>query len=279
MKSVMRRLGLSGWMSIQEFFKSLARKDTVREKSRYDLRAEFELELMADQKMLGEGIESVDRKHQFPYLEFYEVIGKSLTPRMDVLEIGAGTGKHSRVLVESGAHITLLDLSDKSLSVCRARFGSAVNTICASMDEIPLPDDSFDFVIANGALSYANFDKTVSEIIRVMKPGGSVILLDSLNHNPVYRLNRLVHYLKGDRSWSTLTRMPTIGNVEYLQAFFKNSKFKSYGTFLWLLPLIGFLVPDSKARKILSKLEVRNSTSKYGFKFLFIGSSLIKAKK
>ena len=271
-------LQLSSRISVQKLFKLWAQNDSMREKSRYDLRAELELELITERKLLHEGIQSVDRKHQFPYLEFYEKIRRSLNPKMDVLEIGSGTGKHSGVLVESGARITLLDLSDKSLSVCRARFGSVVTTICASMDDIPVPDNSFDFVIANGALSYANFEKTVSEIIRVIKPGGSVILLDSLNHNPIYRLNRFIHFLRGDRSWSTLTRMPTIGNVKYLQKFFKTSEFKSFGAFLWLLPFIGFLLPDSKARKILPKLEMSNSTSKYGFKFLFVGSSLIKSK-
>jgi ubiquinone/menaquinone biosynthesis C-methylase UbiE len=53
-------------------------------------------------------------------------------------------------------------------------------------------------------------DKVLDEIYRVLKNKGAFIAIDSLNNNPIYRLNRYLHYLKGERSLSTIARMPDL---------------------------------------------------------------------
>ena len=40
----------------------------------------------------------------------------------------------------------------------------------------------------------------MNEIYRVLKQGGILIIVDSLNHNPVYKFNRWIHYLYGNNN-------------------------------------------------------------------------------
>lgn len=47
-----------------------------------------------------------------------------------------------------------------------------------------------------------------NEIRRILRSNGMFICLDSLNQNLVYRANCWLHYIRGNRSKSTLKRMP-----------------------------------------------------------------------
>ena len=56
--------------------------------------------------------------------------------------------------------------------------------IQASFDRLPWPDDVIDLAIYNGSLHYsADYGATVREALRVLAPGGRVVILDS----PFYR--------------------------------------------------------------------------------------------
>jgi ubiquinone/menaquinone biosynthesis C-methylase UbiE len=45
-------------------------------------------------------------------------------------------------------------------------------------------------IVSAGSLSYGDNDKVLDEIYRVLKNKGAFIAIDSLNNNPIYRLNR-----------------------------------------------------------------------------------------
>jgi ubiquinone/menaquinone biosynthesis C-methylase UbiE len=88
----------------------------------------------------------------------------------------------------------------ESLALCIKKYPRIVNSLCADMKSIPVPENSFDFIVANGALSYGDYHLISNEILRVVKPHGSVIFMDSLNHNPTYRTNRFIRSLVGSRT-------------------------------------------------------------------------------
>jgi ubiquinone/menaquinone biosynthesis C-methylase UbiE len=87
----------------------------------------------------------------------------------------------------------VLDISEKSLAVCKSLF-SEVQTRVGNIEKIPLESNSIDIVLAAGSLSYGDHQKVRNEILGVLKPEGSLIVLDSLNHNLAYRMNRYIHY-------------------------------------------------------------------------------------
>ncbi len=215
------------------------------------------------------GIEGISPLHTKPYLAYYSVIGQLIGSNSSVLEIGAGTGRHTGVIAQTGAHITALDISDKSLQVLKMRTSEKVKTLCASMDSIPVVDSSFDFIVSAGALSYADFEKVWKEIKRLLKPGGCLIVLDTLNHIPVYRINRFLHFLMRRRTFLTLRRMPKMSQINQMRAQFFYSTLSTYGELYWIQIILKFFVGFEKANKAIATLE-NTAPSKWGFKFLLV---------
>jgi ubiquinone/menaquinone biosynthesis C-methylase UbiE len=171
--------------------------DKQIELDRYDVRARSTLSnavgTLADVEL---GSASMPHYLRTPYV-CYEMHAKSLiTSQHKVLELGAGSGLHSWALVQSGAQVICTDISPNSLKVLAHQYASrgiAVETQVADIEKLPFPDDSFDVVASAGCLSYGQPALVDTEIRRVLRAGGMFICVDSLNHNPIYRLNRLLH--------------------------------------------------------------------------------------
>ena len=96
------------------------------------------------------------------------------------------------------------------------------------MEFLPFASGSFDLVAMAGSLSYGDNDRVLRELHRVLRSGGTLVCVDSLNHNPIYRFNRWVHYRFGERSRSTLQRMPTLGLLEQYQAAFGEAQIRYF---------------------------------------------------
>jgi ubiquinone/menaquinone biosynthesis C-methylase UbiE len=96
-----------------------------------------------------------------------------------VLDIASGTGEPGLMaasIVKNGM-VTGTDLSEEMVAIAteNARKKGLKNfeTKVCSADELPFPDESFDAVICrNGVMFFPDLDKAVTEIRRVLKPGG-----------------------------------------------------------------------------------------------------------
>jgi ubiquinone/menaquinone biosynthesis C-methylase UbiE len=203
-----------------------------------------------------------------PYLCYYDFIQKMILPEMTVLEIGAGTGNHTSPLINTGAKVTLLDYSNESLLNCKLKYPTVVKTVCANMENIPIQSNSFDFIVASGSMSYGNFQKITAEIFRLLKPEGGVILVDSLNNNLVYRLNRFRHLSQRKRTLTSIFRIPTIRKIELISSKFRESEIKFYGSYLWLVLPVKIAFGSKVANNINNYLEKRFPSNKNAFKFV-----------
>jgi SAM-dependent methyltransferase len=52
-------------------------------------------------------------------------------------------------------------------------------------EQLNFPDSSFDLICGSGILHHLDLGKASSEIRRVLRPGGQVVLLEPLGHNPL----------------------------------------------------------------------------------------------
>lgn len=112
---------------------------------------------------------------------------------MKVLDIACGTGDMSFALASSGADVTGIDISAGMLEVAEAkkkkrRAGNVV-FMNASAESIPFEDESFDVVTISFGIR--NFDRRMhclSEIFRVIRPGGKLLILEfAIPRNRVWR--------------------------------------------------------------------------------------------
>jgi SAM-dependent methyltransferase len=96
-----------------------------------------------------------------------------LRPGTRVIDLGAGTGKLTRDLVPTGAHVIAVE----PLPEMRAQLEAAVpgaDVLAGSAEELPLPDDSVDAVVAASAFHWFETERALEEIHRVLVPGGAL---------------------------------------------------------------------------------------------------------
>ncbi|MBI3394742.1 MAG: bifunctional demethylmenaquinone methyltransferase/2-methoxy-6-polyprenyl-1,4-benzoquinol methylase UbiE [Spirochaetia bacterium] len=113
--------------------------------------------------------------------------GLRYRPNVCVLDLCSGTGdlaiSFSRAL-GTESQVTALDFSREMLDVLRARLASGaaplpVEVIEGDATNLPFADASFDAVsIGFGLRNIPNRQKCLSEIARVLRPGGRALILD-----------------------------------------------------------------------------------------------------
>jgi len=101
----------------------------------------------------------------------------------DVLDAGAGTGRHALRLAARGARVTAIDASREMLALARAKAAQAGATVAfreARLDQrLPFEEESFDLVVCALVLChFADFKPVVAEFARVLRPGGHLLVTD-----------------------------------------------------------------------------------------------------
>jgi ubiquinone/menaquinone biosynthesis C-methylase UbiE len=107
-----------------------------------------------------------------------------------VLELGAGTGKLTRVIAELGHDVHATDPDEAMLQILE-RVSPGIRTARASAEDIPLADGSVDVVIAGQAFHWFDLDTALPEIARVLRPGGRICLVWNARNEKIPWVRRL----------------------------------------------------------------------------------------
>ncbi|UFU13140.1 demethylmenaquinone methyltransferase [Curtobacterium sp. C1] len=99
-------------------------------------------------------------------------------PGERVLDIAAGTGTSAAALAKKGAEVTALDLSAGMIAVGRERHPE-ITFVEGDAEHLPFDDDSFDAVTISFGLRNVNDPmQAITEMLRVLKPGGRVVICE-----------------------------------------------------------------------------------------------------
>ncbi|MEC4726140.1 bifunctional demethylmenaquinone methyltransferase/2-methoxy-6-polyprenyl-1,4-benzoquinol methylase UbiE [Shewanella sp. D64] len=108
-------------------------------------------------------------------------------PGMKVLDLAGGTGdltaKFSHIVGDRG-QVTLADINDSMLKVGREKLRNKgivgnVNYVQANAEALPFPDNHFDIItIAFGLRNVTDKDAAIRSMLRVLKPGGKLLILE-----------------------------------------------------------------------------------------------------
>ena len=142
-----------------------------------------------------------------------------------VLEIGCGSGAASCLFAEGGAKVTSIDLTPAAVEMTRQNSaGLDVEVFEMDAGAQQFPDATFDYVFSWGVLHHSsNADKAFAEVRRVLKPGGSGLLM-------VYNRLSLRYYLKGLK-WLVLRgRMFRGDSFASVQRFFTDGYYHRHFT-------------------------------------------------
>ncbi|GMR10216.1 MAG: hypothetical protein BMS9Abin28_1037 [Anaerolineae bacterium] len=161
----------------------------------------------------------------------------------DVIELGAGTGRLARLLAPAVRSIHAFDASPNMLEVAAAKLSDAGlrnwGVAAADHRNLPIADRAADIVISGWSMVYlvvwnestweSELAKGLAEIRRILRPGGSIIILETLGtgHESPQPPENLVDYysfLERQRfssSWiRTDYRFESLEEAEEIVGFF-----------------------------------------------------------
>jgi len=135
-----------------------------------------------------------------------------LRPGRTVLDLAAGTGKLTRLLVPSGANVLAVEPIREMRGELERRL-RGVAALGGTAERIPLTDAYVDAVTVGQAFHWFKSAEALREIHRVLRPGGGVALVWNARdeRNPLQAaLSEIIDPLQGDtprrkqRDWKTV---------------------------------------------------------------------------
>ncbi|MFC1735912.1 class I SAM-dependent methyltransferase [Candidatus Hydrogenedentota bacterium] len=111
-------------------------------------------------------------------------------PCSRLLDVGCGTGIYFDVLSKYADHIEAIDCSEDMIRIaqqyCDENELRGINPQTGSVESLQHEDESFDVVIELDVLHHVtDFDATLNEIWRVLKPGGHFLVFEPNICNPL----------------------------------------------------------------------------------------------
>jgi ubiquinone/menaquinone biosynthesis C-methylase UbiE len=121
-----------------------------------------------------------------------------LGPGKRVLDLAAGTGKMTRLLVPTGVELVAVE----PVAGMRTAFAAAVpgvEILDGTAEALPLPDASVDAVVVAQAFHWFDQERALAEIDRVLRPGGGVALVWNLRDESVPWVADMSQIIRWDR--------------------------------------------------------------------------------
>ena len=148
-----------------------------------------------------------------------------LRPGRTVLDLAAGTGKLTRLLVPSGANVLAVEPVPEMRAELERRV-RRVAVLAGTAERIPLTDAYVDGVTVAQAFHWFDPDTALREIRRVLVPGGGLALIWNVRdeRDPLHaRISEIIDPLEGEtpqrqsRDWcALLTESPSFERSERL---------------------------------------------------------------
>lgn len=107
----------------------------------------------------------------------------NVPPTATVLDLGAGTGKLTRLLLPCFARVVAVEPADGMRRIL-ARVCAGVEALPGTAEAIPLADRSVDAVFVAQAFHTFDEARAIPEIGRVLRPGGVLVLMWNLPEGP-----------------------------------------------------------------------------------------------
>lgn len=145
-------------------------------------------------------------KHHFSNIKFYSITQESeeyerewlrqrCRPGVTVLDFACGSGENGILAAAFGAEVRGMDISPEGVenaNLNARQEGLADRCRFEVMDgeNMTYADNTFDYGVEYGALHHVELDAAMAELARVIKPGGEMICIEAMRHNPLIHAYR-----------------------------------------------------------------------------------------
>jgi tellurite methyltransferase len=99
-----------------------------------------------------------------------------------ILDAGCGEGRNMLWFLQNNFNITGIDSCEETIITLKKSQPGLPESrlIVSAVETTPFPDDYFDHIICSAVLHFANstaqFNKMMTEMVRILKPGGSIFI-------------------------------------------------------------------------------------------------------
>jgi ubiquinone/menaquinone biosynthesis C-methylase UbiE len=167
-------------------------------------------------------LEASDEPDRYPIQFYHSLAVEADIANKDVLEVSCGHGGGASYLVRTFKpnSYTGLDLNPAGVNFCRTRHSlPGLDFVKGDAQNLPFANESFDVVInLEASHSYPNFPLFLSEVARVLRPGGRFVYADLREQGEVAEWTADLH----NCAMSTLSHR--VVNSEIVRGYEKNSK-------------------------------------------------------
>lgn len=144
-----------------------------------------------------------DKISQYGFLGQWAKWQQAALPRIQgkrVLEIGCGTGALLKIMLERKYRAVGLDASPAMLKQARKKLkkaGLEGSLVRGKVQNLPFPDNTFETVVSTFPTSYIMGLESLTEIQRVLYPGGRLVIVDTAFLKPYNRASRVLIRIYG----------------------------------------------------------------------------------
>ena len=145
-------------------------------------------------------------EHHGANLRYYSITGSSDSYEREwlkkhcavgvkVLDFACGNGENGIYAASCGAEVVGIDISPEGIDNANANaLAAQVADHCVFQvmdgENMTFADAVFDIGVEYGALHHVDLERALSELRRVLKPGGQMICVEALRHNPLIHAYR-----------------------------------------------------------------------------------------
>jgi SAM-dependent methyltransferase len=175
-----------------------------------------------------------------------------------LLDLGCGFGKKASAFQQIGFTVTGIDGDQARIDEAIKNFPQIHFIHFRIADTLPFDDNSFDVVFSHSVFQYLEHRPILDEIHRILKPGGSIIMVENLKNNPITRLGRVYHKRKGFNFHSYPFNHFTFSEMEKLKNEFSGACIRHFH----------LLTPASHVNSLRGLFPMLHSIDKVLLKFL-----------
>ncbi|MFP2996309.1 bifunctional demethylmenaquinone methyltransferase/2-methoxy-6-polyprenyl-1,4-benzoquinol methylase UbiE [Spongiivirga sp. MCCC 1A20706] len=175
---------------------------------------------------------------------------KEINPE-SILDIATGTGDLIINMVETGAtKLVGLDISPGMLEVGKQKIAQEglsekIEMIIGDSEQMPFKDNSFDAItVAFGVRNFENLEKGLKEILRVLKPKGRLVILET--SVPTKTPFKQGYYLHSKLVLPTVGKLFSKDKTAYTYLSKSAAAFPHGEAFNNILQKIGFIAIENK---------------------------------
>jgi len=159
-----------------------------------------------------------------------------------ILDFGCGNGMRTRKFVQDGWQLCGIDISEESIRIARKdsqNQGLRAEYYIMDGESMTFPDNQFDLIVDYGAFSSVDMKKAVPGLVRVLKPSGTIIAIETLGHNPIFNIKRKLNVLRRIRTKWSAKHIMKLSDWDKLKNNFTICKTNFFGiTTALIAPLI-----------------------------------------